>query len=81
MQKQVQGVELLLGLKRDPQFGPVLVAGAGGIYTEILQGCGPGPGPREPGAGAGVCSGIKNLPHPAGARGQAGVNLGSPAGT
>ncbi len=37
VQKQVQGIELLLGLKRDPQFGPVLVAGAGGIYTEILR--------------------------------------------
>jgi len=37
VQKQVQGVELLMGVKRDPQFGPVLVAGAGGIYTEVFR--------------------------------------------
>jgi acetyltransferase len=27
--------EVLLGLSRDPQFGPVVVFGLGGIYTEI----------------------------------------------
>ena len=31
------GIELLLGCKRDPSFGPVLAFGAGGIYTEILD--------------------------------------------
>lgn len=29
--------EVLVGIFRDPQFGPVVVFGAGGIYTELLR--------------------------------------------
>ena len=29
--------EILLGAKRDPNFGPVILFGMGGIYTEILK--------------------------------------------
>jgi acetyltransferase len=37
VQRQMRGIELLLGIKRDPQFGPIIAVGMGGIYTELLR--------------------------------------------
>lgn len=31
------GLEVLIGMKRDPQFGPLVTFGLGGIYVEALQ--------------------------------------------
>ncbi|HRS57146.1 MAG: acetate--CoA ligase family protein [Desulfomonilia bacterium] len=31
------GVEIILGARRDPVFGPVVLAGIGGIFTEIFR--------------------------------------------
>jgi acetate---CoA ligase (ADP-forming) len=32
-----EGVEMIIGIKRDPLFGPVLVCGFGGILVELLK--------------------------------------------
>ncbi len=36
VQKQMKGVECLLGVSRDEQLGPTLVMGLGGVFVEIL---------------------------------------------
>jgi acetyltransferase len=69
VQKQIQGVELLLGVKRDPQFGPVIAAGMGGIYTEILKDVILEPAPIASGDAERMLSGLRMAPLLEGARG------------
>ena len=32
-----EGVEVIVGARRDPVFGPIIVIGSGGIYTEVMR--------------------------------------------
>jgi acetyltransferase len=37
LEKMVSGKEVIIGMKKDPQFGPMLMFGQGGIFVEILK--------------------------------------------
>jgi len=37
VQEHVRGYETIVGGKIDPQFGPIILFGAGGIFTEVLR--------------------------------------------
>lgn len=34
--RQLAGIEFILGIQRDPVFGPVAMVGLGGVFVEIL---------------------------------------------
>ena len=37
LQRQLQGTELILGMRKDPSFGPIFTVGLGGIFVEIMK--------------------------------------------
>jgi acetyltransferase len=37
VQEMVQGTEVLIGARADPQYGPFLMVGLGGIFVEVLK--------------------------------------------
>lgn len=37
IQQMVEGTEVILGARTDPQFGPFLIVGLGGIFVEVLK--------------------------------------------
>ncbi len=63
--------EMLLGCTRDAKFGPVVVVGAGGIYTEILRDTSMRVAPVEQDAAERMVRELKSFPILSGARGQA----------
>lgn len=74
VQKQVQGKELLLGLKLDRQFGHILACGLGGIYTEVFKDISRELVPVGRKEAEEMLSSLKILPLLKGVRGEAGVD-------
>jgi acyl-CoA synthetase (NDP forming) len=64
------GVELILGLRRDPQFGPAVLVGLGGIMTEILDDVAIRLAPLEAGAAASMLDELRGARLLLGARGR-----------
>jgi acyl-CoA synthetase (NDP forming) len=62
--------EVLVGLSRDPQFGPVIAFGLGGIYTEVLRDIALRVAPIERDEADAMIRSLRSFPILAGARGQ-----------
>lgn len=73
------GVELILGTKRDPIFGPVVLVGLGGIFAEVLQDVAVRPAPVEVEEAMAMLRGLKAFPLLDGARGRPKADLAAAA--
>ncbi|MCX6707049.1 MAG: acetate--CoA ligase family protein [Candidatus Woesearchaeota archaeon] len=75
VQKMEKGIEVIVGLKRDPQFGPVIMFGLGGIFVEIMKDTALRISPINKSQAMEMIKEVKAYPILAGARGSNPVNL------
>jgi acetate---CoA ligase (ADP-forming) len=73
------GVELLIGARWDPRFGPVALAGSGGVYAEILRDTQVALAPVDEGQAESMLRSLRAAPLLTGARGRPAVHLGAAA--
>jgi len=75
VEEMVSGIELFLGAKNDPQFGPVVILGLGGTSVEIFQDTAIRMAPVRAEEVYAMVDALKAAPLIKGYRRQAGVNL------
>jgi acetate---CoA ligase (ADP-forming) len=73
--RMVEGVETVIGVKRDPVFGPVVMFGLGGVYVEVLKDITLRLAPVDRAMALEMIRAIKGFPLLAGARGRPPVDL------
>ena len=76
-----RGKELLLGVVRDPQFGPLVVVGFGGIYVEVLDDTAARLAPITPAEAREMLEELRMAPVLHGVRGEPPVDIPALAGT
>ncbi len=74
-----EGVELLLGSRRDLRFGPVVAIGLGGIYTELLDDFAIGLAPMGAEQAERLLRSLRGAPLLLGARGRPPLDIGAAA--
>ncbi len=67
--------EIILGFRRDASFGPIIMVGLGGIYTEIFKEIRLSTGDLDFSRALEMVKGLKTYPILAGARGQKGYDV------
>lgn len=75
------GREVIIGMKRDPQFGPMLMFGLGGIFVEVMKDVTFHLAPITAAEALQMLMGTRSYALLKGARGHAGVDLKAVAGT
>lgn len=72
-------VELLVGVRRDPRFGPIVLVGLGGVFAELLRDVRCALGPVTPAAARDLLLSLRGAALLTGARGRPPVDLDSAA--
>lgn len=73
------GIELIVGVRRDPRFGPVAVVGVGGVHAEVLADVAFALAPVDARRAAELLRGLRSAPLLAGARGRPPVDVDAAA--
>jgi acyl-CoA synthetase (NDP forming) len=79
MERAATGVELIVGVTRDPRFGPVALAGFGGIYAEVLRDVAVALAPLDEDEALQLLGGLRGAAILVGARGRARVDVAEAA--
>ncbi len=74
-QKMAKGTEIIIGGKRDVQFGPTVLVGLGGIFVEVFQDYAIGICPLSSAEATDMISSLKAYPILKGYRGKPGVSI------
>ena len=74
------GTELLVGVVRDPQWGPILAVAVGGLFVEVLQDSALAPLPVTPARARALLDGLRGRALLDGIRGSAPADLDALAG-
>ena len=73
------GVELIVGVRTDPRFGPVAMVGLGGVFTEVLRDVAFALAPISPATAKRLLTGLRGAPLLHGVRGRPPVDLDAAA--
>jgi acyl-CoA synthetase (NDP forming) len=74
-----EGIELIVGAKRDPRFGPVTLVGMGGLYAELLGDVAVALAPVDESDAERLIGSLRGAPLLTGARGRSALDVGAAA--